>query len=95
MFDPPELQPYTRLGPDVVDSPAHQKLALEVNLLCKYINRYTQAARQSMVLLKNEGNILPVSKKSRVAVIGPNGNVTVTLLSNYFGQRCHDGIFFS
>lgn len=78
MFDPPELQPYTRLGPDVVDSPAHQKLALE-------------AARQSMVLLKNEGNILPVSKKSRVAVIGPNGNVTVTLLSNYFGQRCHDG----
>jgi beta-glucosidase-like glycosyl hydrolase len=75
MFDPPELQPYTRLGPDVVDSPAHQKLALE-------------AARQSMVLLKNEGNILPVSKKSRVAVIGPNGNVTVTLLSNYFGQRC-------
>ena len=34
------------------------------------------AARQSMTLLKNEGNLLPLSKSTkRIAVIGPNGNV--------------------
>jgi len=67
-----------RLAPSVVDSPYHQQLALE-------------AAQQVMVLLQNNGSILPISKSAKVAVIGPNSNVTQTLLSNYHGQRCHDG----
>lgn len=30
MFDPDYIQPYTQIGPEVVDSPYHQQLALEV-----------------------------------------------------------------
>jgi len=80
MFDPVEIQPYTRIAPSVVDSVEHRQLALE-------------AARQSMVLLQNHGGLLPLSKKYRIAVIGPNANVTETLLSNYHGSRCHDGTY--
>ncbi len=46
-----------------------------------------------MTLLQNNGNLLPLSKKLKVAVIGPNSNATETLLSNYHGARCHDGTF--
>ena len=40
-----------------------------------------QAARESMVLLKNQGNLLPLDKQKvkTVAVIGPNGNPTALL----------------
>ncbi len=78
MFDPPDFQPYMQIGPEVVNSDEHRQIAQET-------------AQQAIVLLKNEGNLLPLSKKSTVAVIGPNSNVTRTLLSNYYGQRCHDG----
>lgn len=59
-FDRPEQVLYNRIGFDVVNSPAHQALALE-------------AARQSIVLLKNDDNFLPVDKASlkKVAIIGP------------------------
>lgn len=59
-FAPPEQVPYNRIGFDVVNSPAHQALALD-------------AARQSMVLLKNDADFLPLDKSSlkKVAVIGP------------------------
>ena len=81
MWDPPEMQPYTKIPPSVVDSPAHSHLAL-------------RAARESIILLKNDRNLLPLSKSlRRIAVIGPNANVTDTLLSNYYGQRCLDGSF--
>ncbi len=58
-FDPPQDCPYSKIGFDVVASPAHQALALE-------------AARQSIVLLKNDG-ILPLDKDhvKHIAVIGP------------------------
>ncbi|KAJ1412572.1 Immunoglobulin-like fold [Sesbania bispinosa] len=57
--------------------PAHQELALE-------------AARQGIVLLKNKGPILPLSTQTHrtVAVIGPNSNVTVTMIGNYAGIAC-------
>ena len=42
MFDPPERVPFSKIGMDQVQSPAHQQLALE-------------AARKSIVLLKNDG----------------------------------------
>eukprot|EP01114_Cavostelium_apophysatum_P021552 TRINITY_DN755_c0_g1_i2.p1 TRINITY_DN755_c0_g1~~TRINITY_DN755_c0_g1_i2.p1 ORF type:complete len:740 (-),score=107.06 TRINITY_DN755_c0_g1_i2:56-2275(-) len=80
LFDPVEIQSYTKIGPDVVDSEAHRLLALE-------------AARESIVLLQNDNNILPLSKGMKVAVIGPNSNVTETLLSNYHGARCLDGTY--
>jgi len=43
-----------------------------------------QMARESIVLLKNDG-ILPLSKTSRVAVVGPNADSRDVLLANYNG----------
>ncbi|GAB2648821.1 glycoside hydrolase family 3 protein [Kribbella swartbergensis] len=59
-FDPPELDPYRGLEPDVVNCPAHRRLAQE-------------AARQSIVLLKHECQVLPLEAAAirRLAVIGP------------------------
>lgn len=55
----------------VVHSPEHQAVALE-------------AARQSMVLLKNEGGLLPLKKDIRsVAVIGPNADERRNLICRY------------
>jgi beta-glucosidase len=74
MFDPPERVPYTRIPYTVVDSEAHQALALE-------------AARKSIVLLKNEGGLLPLKKTIKtLAVIGPNADNVESLLGNYNGE---------
>lgn len=76
MYDgEPSAQPYGNLGPNDVCTPAHQELALE-------------AARQSIVLLQNNGNSLPLSpsRHRTVAVIGPNSDVTVTMIGNYAGK---------
>ncbi len=73
MFDPPEQVPYTQIPYSVVNSPQHRALVL-------------QAARESIVLLKNEGNLLPLRKDlGSVAVIGPNADDVVPLLGNYSG----------
>lgn len=43
-----------------------------------------RAALESIVLLKNEDNILPLSKSTRkIAVIGPNANETENLICRY------------
>ena len=60
---------------DVVASDAHVKLAHE-------------AAQQGMVLLKNEGGILPLSKEKTTAAIGPLSDARATLIGNYQGQIC-------
>jgi beta-glucosidase len=61
LFDHPMVD--TELNARVDRSPDHLALSLE-------------AARQSMTLLKNEGNLLPLARSlQRIAVIGPNGNV--------------------
>jgi len=72
MFDNPKHVPYSKIPMDVVESEQHVALALE-------------AARESMVLLENNG-ILPFSKEVKnVAVIGPNADDTEVLLGNYNG----------
>jgi beta-glucosidase len=72
MFDPPERVPYSRIPYSVVNSPAHKALAL-------------QAARESIVLLKNDG-LLPLSKDiGSVALIGPNIDDVLVLEGNYNG----------
>ena len=60
LFDPPEKVQYTKILIDVVNSPAHRQLA-------------RQAARESIVLLKNEGSALPLDrgKIKTLAVVGP------------------------
>lgn len=73
MFDPPDLVTYTKIPVDTVDCARHRDAALE-------------AARKSIVLLKNEKNFLPLSKNIKsVAVIGPNADDAEVLLGNYNG----------
>jgi len=73
MFDPPEMVKYTKIPYSVVDNKEHQQLALE-------------AARKSIVLLKNVNNLLPLKKNIKtVAVIGPNADQWMMLLGNYNG----------
>ncbi|MCS7062042.1 MAG: glycoside hydrolase family 3 C-terminal domain-containing protein, partial [Anaerolineae bacterium] len=78
MFDPPERVPYAQISMDVVDCVDHKRLALE-------------AARQSIVLLKNADGLLPLDKSTlkRVAVIGPNAHNPLVLLGNYIGTPSH------
>lgn len=76
MFDgEPSAQPYGRLGPNDVCTPAHQELAL-------------QAARQGIVLLQNRVRSLPLSntRYRTVAVVGPNSDATITMIGNYAGK---------
>ena len=59
-FDPPAMVPYKRISPDIIDSPAHRRVALRM-------------AREAIVLLRNEGNLLPLDRSTikTIAVIGP------------------------
>ncbi len=72
MFDPPERVPWASIPIEVTESDEHRALALE-------------AARKSIVLLKNDG-VLPLAKGvGTVAVIGPNADDVDVLLGNYNG----------
>ncbi|KAL0806991.1 hypothetical protein Bca101_099483 [Brassica carinata] len=73
----PKKQPYGNLGPPDVCTAENQELARE-------------AARQGIVLLKNSDGSLPFSPFAikTVAVIGPNANVTDTMIGNYHGVPC-------
>jgi beta-D-xylosidase 4 len=78
MFDgDPGTLPFGSLGPSDVCTTDHQNLALE-------------AARQGIVLLKNDRSTLPWKKIKRfkLAVIGPHGNSTQEMLGNYEGIPC-------
>ena len=65
--------PYVDEGhaPQVFDTPAQRELARQI-------------ARESIVLLKNEGDLLPLDKSlGSIAVIGPNANVIRNLVGDY------------
>jgi len=72
MFDPPAKVAYASVPFSVVNSPEHEALAL-------------RAARESMVLLKNEGQFLPLKPGSgqTLAVIGPLAASRIALEGNY------------
>lgn len=73
MFDPEERNPYSKIPITVLESKEHQDHALEM-------------ARKSIVLLKNQNNILPLNKNiKKIAVVGPNANSESVLLANYYG----------
>jgi beta-glucosidase len=73
MFDPPERVRYANIPYTVVDSEPNRALALE-------------ATRRSIVLLKNDNDVLPLRKDvPTVAVIGPNADDVEVLLGNYNG----------
>src|ERR1017187_7006553 len=77
MFDPPEMVRWAQIPYSVNESAEHQELALEV-------------ARKSIVLLKNEGGLLPLDRKTKtIAVVGPNADLVEVLLGNYNGEPSH------
>ncbi len=63
-FDPPEMVPFSSISSNVICSLEHRSLALQV-------------ARESIVLLQNEGGLLPLdsAKLKRVAVVGPHADI--------------------
>ncbi len=74
LFDEPEQVPFNAIAYNEVDTPKMQAL-----------NR--KAARSSLVLLKNEAGLLPLSKDAvrTIGVIGPNANNRKALVGNYEG----------
>jgi beta-glucosidase len=73
MFDPAAGNPYSRIPASDNDTPAHRDTALKM-------------AQESLVLLKNSGNLLPLKKTPGViAVIGPNADSLDALVGNYNG----------
>ena len=76
MFDPPEQTPYAGIPYEINDSAEHRRLSL-------------RAAREAIVLLKNDG-LLPLAKDLKsVAVIGPVADELAALLGNYCGTPSH------
>lgn len=73
MFDAPAKVKWASIPYSVVDNAAHKQLALD-------------AARKSIVLLRNEGTLLPLTPTiGTLAVIGPNADEPTMLLGNYNG----------
>ena len=73
MFDPPESYAYGRIPFSETNSSDHRKLSL-------------QAAREAIVLLKNDGGALPLSKNiKKIAVVGPTAELVQSLQGNYNG----------
>ena len=73
MFDPPEKDPYRNLGREIINCDKHRDLALE-------------AARKSIVLLKNDAGLLPLDdSKKAILLLGPGAANILTNLGNYYG----------
>ncbi|HNN71056.1 MAG TPA: glycoside hydrolase family 3 N-terminal domain-containing protein, partial [Ferruginibacter sp.] len=73
MFDPNSMVKYAQAPLSLLEAPAHQAHALKM-------------AQQSIVLLRNENNTLPLKKTiKKIAVIGPNADNKLAVLGNYNG----------
>jgi len=73
MFDPEKKNPYNSISADVINCEKHRNLACE-------------AAEKSLVLLKNDKNILPLKKNTKsLFVTGPNASNIDVLMGNYYG----------
>ncbi len=81
MFDPDEMVRYAQIPITENDKPEHGALAEEV-------------ARQSMVLLRNQGNMLPLNESiKKIVVAGPYADQQEILLGNYNGTPSHPVTF--
>ena len=68
--------PWSNIPYSVINCPKHKELALKM-------------AHESLVLLQNKNNILPLNRQMKVAVIGPNANDSVMQWGNYNGFPSH------
>jgi len=80
LFDPIEDQPYWHAPLDAVSTAESQA----TNLL---------STLESMVLLANPGNLLPIPKGQKVALIGPHANAREAMVGNYLGELCPGNTF--
>ena len=64
------IDPWKDLPEEIVEGPEHKALALKM-------------ARETMVLLQNRGNVLPLSDGVPVALVGPNADDTTMQWGNY------------
>lgn len=72
-FDSDDIVPWAQIPTSILNNAEHRQLTLDMAL-------------ESMTLLQNKKNILPLSKSSRkIAVIGPNANDKPMLWGNYNG----------
>jgi beta-glucosidase len=72
-MDDDALVPWTKIPSSVINSPAHQQLALDMG-------------RETMTLLQNNNNMLPLAKTGqKIAVVGPNADDATMLWGNYNG----------
>jgi beta-glucosidase len=73
-FDDPSLVPYSKIGVEAIHHSSHVALS-------------RLAARQSMVLLKNDRNILPLDRRqyATMLIAGTNATSADALLGNYHG----------
>ncbi len=72
-FDEDAIVPWTKIPATTLNNEKHRKLAYNM-------------AQQTMTLLQNKSNLLPLSKSAKkIAVIGPNANDKVMLWGNYNG----------
>ncbi len=77
LFDETVPTPWSALGEETVDSPAHRQLARE-------------AAARAVVLLENRNATLPLRPGvRRIAVVGPTADDQEALLANYHGTPSH------
>lgn len=73
MFDPAEMVPFASISTDVVACPQNRQLAYETAL-------------ESVVLLKNKDNLLPIKPSTKkIFVTGPTATSIEVLLGNYYG----------
>lgn len=71
-MDDPSLVEWSQIPSSVLESKEHLQLALDM-------------ARQTVTLLQNKNQILPLNKSEKIAVLGPNADDKVTLWGNYNG----------
>ena len=76
-MDDPSLVEWSKIPYSAMDSKEHRQISLDM-------------ARQSIVLLQNKGNALPLAKdKEKIAVIGPNADDEPLMWGNYNGTPNH------
>ena len=76
-MDDPSLVEWSKIPYSAMDSKEHRQIAVDM-------------ARQTIVLLQNKNNVLPLQKnKERIAIIGPNADNEPMMWGNYNGTPNH------